>query len=130
MARFVNATAMSQATLKDIKSRSKGIRIRDSQSDMENMLTDSSSSFAKTTVREAPRGSKQKPVLNDHSNEFGITFTKDTIRLSAIGLIKVSMVLPEFEKQLNLPTKPSEDENFRKRKHGFRDVGDKKNPIT
>src|SRR5215475_10338918 len=68
------------------------------------LVTDSFSRFVHAPTWNLPTAHNHHPMHNNHSDQFGVKVAKDVPRLQAAGNVRLSVLFPQLEEQLYLPS--------------------------
>ena len=69
--------------------------------------------FDQTAVRITPTAGNGKPMLHDHSHQFGLDLTEDTHAFLAAPAIHLAILFPQLPDQLDLPADPQQCSSLR-----------------
>ncbi len=68
--------------------------------------------FEQTSLLVSSTTGDDHPLLEHQRQQFGVDLTQDTGRIRGGPLVEMTMTLPQFEQQFDLPTQPHHDHRF------------------
>ena len=97
---------------------------------VKSMFTQGQGRFNQTAIWLTPTGEQDEPVLDNREEEFGEDFGEDLPGVLSAPGIQGQGLLPQFEKEFNLPTQTQEDQGFGRGQGIGRKVGNDDRPVT